>query len=57
MLNLIRLRPFIVQAMPLGQRAAELLTPLLGTLLLTIEAIFAEDKILQYTSDLDQALA
>ncbi|WP_309292679.1 hypothetical protein [Azonexus sp.] len=43
--------------MPLGQRAAELLTPLLGTLLLTIEAIFAEDKILQYTSDLDQALA
>lgn len=44
-------------AMPQGKRALELLLPLLGTLPLTIEAITAEDKILQYTSDLDQALA
>lgn len=50
----LRLSP---NAMSLGKRALELLKPLLGTHRLTIEAITAEDKILQYTSDLDQALA
>jgi len=50
----LRLAP---QAMPLAKRAAELLRPLLGATPRIIEAVAAGDKILQYTSDLDQALA
>jgi len=50
----LRLAP---NAMSFGKRAGELLHSLLGTCPQVIETIAAEDKILQYTSDLDRTPA
>lgn len=46
-----------VSALPAAEAARGLLAPLFGNLPLAVEAIAAEDKILQYTSDMDQAFA